>query len=797
MSSSKARLASSELSVARQSIGGDVADETKIQLFEPMQPKLEHVRPELLEPYQVEEAVEGPDLRAHWRTIQKRRWTILSILLVALTIVSIVTWKQKAVYRADALLEIQKENANIPTVQELFQLENVSDNYLETQYKVLQSETLARRVIDQLHLERDSEFNPPKNGWFQAQAQAAAPTPDSLVDPDVEQTVLREFRDRLSVDPVRRSRLVQISFESEDPKVAAQAVNALAENYIQGNLESRWQAAQKASEWLSQQLQSFKAKLEKSEDDLQEYAQKNGLLFLETQKGDTENIVNERLRQLQDELTKAQAERYAKESLYRLTQSGDYSALPGIVDNKLMQELTARLAELERQKAALTPTFNRDYPKMKEIQSQIDENERRLAEERKRAAQGIVDDYLAATRRESLVREAFEQQQNQANTVAGRTVQYNILKREVDTNKQLYEGLLQRLKEAGVSAGMNASNIRVVDAAVPPTRPIRPRPVLNLGLALLLSLGCGIGMAFLQEHLDNTLKSSDDIERVLRVPTLALIPSRESLNHGNTGVYGLLENKASHKNGNGKLTLLEKHPGKTWIRIDGNGTQHSALSEAFRGLRTSVLLSAAGRPPRSLTFVSAEPGEGKTTVASNLSISLAQLGKRVLLIDGDMRRPCIHKLFNIEVHSGGLVTHLTGEEGWSHLVRPTGLVNLDCLVCGPVPPNPSELLSSDRMQTLILEAMAEYQFVLIDAPPLLNVTDGRILATMVDGALLVVRGGYTPQELVQRAQLHVRDVGAHLIGVVLNDVDVRHNGYYQSYYGYGSYGDSKGQIEKN
>jgi succinoglycan biosynthesis transport protein ExoP len=796
MSSSKARLASSALLVARQSIGGDVADETKIQLFDPMQPKLERVRAELLEPYQIEEAMEGPDLRAHWRTIQKRRWTILSILLVVLTIVSIVTWKQKSVYRADALLEIQKENANIPTVQELFQLENVSDNYLETQYKVLQSETLARRVIDQLHLERDSEFNPPKNGWFQAKAQAAAPTPDSLADPDVEQTVLREFRDRLSVDPVRRSRLVQISFESEDPKVAAQAANALAENYIQENLESRWQAAQKASEWLSQQLQSFKAKLEKSEDDLQEYAQKNGLLFLETQKGDTENIVNERLRQLQDELTKAQAERYAKESLYRLTQSGDYSALPGIVDNKLMQELTARLAELERQKAALTPTFNRDYPKMKEIESQIDENERRLAEERKRAAQGIVDDYLAATRRESLVREAFEQQQNQANTVAGRTVQYNILKREVDTNKQLYEGLLQRLKEAGVSAGMNASNIRVVDAAVAPTRPIRPRPVLNLGLALLLGLGCGIGMAFLQEHLDNTLKNSDDIERVLRVPTLALIPSRESLNHGNTGVYGLLENKTSHKNGNGKLALLEKHPGKTWIRIDGNETQHSALSEAFCGLRTSVLLSAAGRPPRSLTFVSAEPGEGKTTVASNLSISLAQLGKRVLLIDGDMRRPCIHKLFNIEVHSGGLVTYLTGEEGWSHLVRPTGLVNLDCLVCGPVPPNPSELLSSDRMQTLILEAMAEYQFVLIDAPPLLNVTDGRILATMVDGALLVVRGGYTPQELVQRAQLHVRDVGAHLIGVVLNDVDVRHNGYYQSYYGYGSYGESKGQIEK-
>ena len=772
-----------------------MADDSKIQLFDPNRSGLEHVRVESLEPYQMEEEVEGPDLRAHWRTIRKRRWTVFSILLVALTIALLVTWKEKAVYHADALLEIQKENASIPTVQELFQLENVSDNYLETQYKVLQSETLARRVIDQLHLERDSEFNPPRDGWIQAQAHAASP--DSPTDPDVEQTVLREFKARLSIDPVRRSRLVQISFESQDPKVAAQVVNALADNYIQENLESRWQAAQKASEWLSQQLQTFKAKLEQSEDDLQEYAQKNGLLFLETEKGDTENIVNERLRQLQDELTKAQAERYAKESIYRLTEAGDDSALPGVVDNKLMQELTARLAELERQKAALAPTFTSDYPKVKEIQSQIDEVQRRLNEERKRATQGIVDDYLAATRRENLVREAFDQQQAQANQVAERTVQYNILKREVDTNKQLYEGLLQRLKEAGVSAGMNASNIRVVDAAVPTTRPVRPRTILNLGLALLLGLGSGIGMAFLQEHLDNTLKNSDDVERVLRMPTLALIPSRESLEQGNAIVHGLPQEGPSRVDGIGKRAPLEKRLAKTWIRIDGEGNQHSALSEAFRGLRTSVLLSAAGRPPRSLTFVSAEPGEGKTTVAGNLSISLAQLGKRVLLIDGDMRRPCVHKLFHIEDRSGGLVTFLTGEDGWRHLVRPTGVTDLDCLICGPVPPNPSELLSSDRMQRLIIEALSEYQFVLIDAPPLLNVTDGRILATMVDGAILVVRGGFTPEELAQQAQFYVRDVGARLIGAVLNDVDIRRDGYYQGYYHYGSHGEGDGPNNKN
>ena len=772
-----------------------MTEESKIQLFETIRPKLERLRPELLEPYQIAEAEEGPDLRAYWRIIQKRRWTILSILLVTFASVLIVTIKEKPIYRANTLLEIEKENPNIPTVQELFQLEDVSDNYLETQYKVLQSDTLARRVIEELHLDQVKEFNPPKGGWFLENTHAAARTEGSVVDAETEQAILVRFNDRLSVEPVRRSRLVQVSFESQDPNVAAKALNALASNYIQENLESRWDAAQKASEWLSQQLQSFKAKLEKSEDDLQQYAQNNGLLFLETEKGDTENIVDERLRQLQDELTKAQADRYTKESLYRLVQAGDYSSLPGVVDNKLMQDLTERLADLVKEEAALTPTFTSDYPKVKQIQSQIDDTQKMLNQERKRAAQGIVDDYLAAVRRETLVREAFDQQQQQANLVAARAVQYNILKREVDTNKQLYEGLLQRLKEAGVSAGMNASNIRIVDAAVPPTKPVSPRPVLNLGLALLIGLGFGVGVAFLQEHWDNTLKNSDDIERLLRVPTLALIPSRESLSHTSTTVYGRAGQTLTLPNG--KRVALQKVSGKTWIRIDGNGTQHSALSEAFRGLRTSVLLSAAGRPPRSLTFVSAEPGEGKTTIASNLAISLAQLGKRVLLIDGDMRRPCVHKLFGIENHSDGLVTYLTGEQEWRQLVRPTGMAGLDCLVCGPVPPNPSELLSSDRMQMLIQEAMAEYQFVLVDAPPLLNVADGRILATMVEGAILVVKGGFTPRELAQQAQLHIRDVGAHLIGVVLNDVDIRHNGYYNGYYRYGGYGESKGSAEKN
>ena len=687
-------------------------EDDELALYEPTPAILASQRARTLSPYEIVDTGDGPDVLAYWRVIRKRIWTIVSALLVILSMGLLITVKQKPVYRANTLLEIAKENPNILTVQELFQLENVSDNYLETQYKVLQSETLARRVIGDLRLGQVKEFN-----------QNASQTLPA--DRETEQRVLRQFEDRLSVEPVRRSRLVQVSFESQDPQLAAKVMNALAANYVQENLETRWEATQKASEWLSQQLQSLKARLEKSEDDLQSYAQARGLLFLESEKGETVNIVDQRLRELQDEMTKAQADRYEKESLYRLVQSGDYSALPGVVDNKLMQDLTVQLANLERQKAELATVFSDTYPKVKETQSQIDRIQELLGQERKRAADKITNDYMAAVRRETLVSQAFEDQRNQANLVAERSVQYNILKREVDTNKQLYEGLLQRLKEAGVSAGLKASNIRIVDAAVPPTKPVKPRFFLNLTLALVAGLSVGVGIAFLQEHLDNTLKTAEDVERFLRVPALAFVPSQDSLIRHAKRLYGSAEQSSIKTNGNGHSTSLEKGLPKDWIRIDSyNGARRSALAEVFGGLRTSVLLSTAGKPPRSLTFVSANPSEGKTTVASNLAISLAQLGKRVLLIDGDMRRPCVHKLFDIQGHSTGLVGYLTGQEKWNHLVQRSGISELDCLVCGPIPPNPSELLSSDRMPALIREAMAEYQFVLIDAPPLLNVADG-------------------------------------------------------------------------
>ena len=742
---------------------------------------------ELPDSYELLESGPPLDLLSYGRILRKRLPTILIVFFILFTVVLIATLKQRSVYRAQVLLEIQKENPDIPTIKELYELEEVSDAYLRTQYSILASESLARRVIDQLDLQTLSEFNSPSwwHVWPLTRKRSAVQTfavsrVPEVRDRGLSQQVLERFQSRLLIDPVNRTRLVAIRFDSHDPELAARVVNTLAADYVDQSLEARWEATQKASDWLSQQLVGVKAKLESSEDELQSYARRNGLVFLETDKGASENVANERLQQLQDQLTKAQVERYEKEALYRLVQTGESGALPGVFQNKLIQDLSERLAEFKREYAQLSTTFNPDYPRVKEIQSQIDDIEASLAEERKRAADSIVNDYSAAVRRENLLQEGLEEQQKQVNLIAERSVQYNILKREVDTNKQLYEGLLQRLKEAGVSAGLKASNIRIVDSAEPPAKPVEPKTPLNLAVALFLGLGLGICTALFQERMDDTLKGDDDIERLVGLPSLALIPIVPASNRDQHGIHKFLP---------GDKTLMLKGDGtgknsrSSWHRIDRDGIQHPPLVEAFRSLRTSVLLSTPDRPPSSLLVTSAQPAEGKTTVACNLAISLAQLGHRVLLVDADLRVPSLHKLFGIG-GSVGLVSYLTGQQDWRTAVRPSGSLGLDLLVCGPVPPNPSELLSSQSMGALIRSAIAEYKFTILDSSPMLALADSRILAPLVNGVLLVAKCGITSREHLHHAQSGIRGVDGNLIGVVLNNVDIRTNGYYN----YGPYG---------
>jgi succinoglycan biosynthesis transport protein ExoP len=759
-------------------------DQNKIEVRKTGEVRLERRRA-LLASTRSDELEKPPDLLAYWRVLRKHRWTVLTGFSVLFTVVLAGTLDQKPTYRAKALLEIENESPSLVSPQELFHIDVVTDTYLETQYKVLASDDLAERVIDQLGLDQVAEFRPPVRPWpwnkfasLFSQTHAIDGSP-AQGDPAIREAVLAHFQEQLDVKPIRRSSAVEISFDSQDPDLAARVVNALTDGYIQRNLESRWDATQKASEWLSQKLLDLKAKLEKSEYDLQTYASANGLLFLETSQGNTESLENQSLRELQEELTRAQAARYETESVYRLIQTGDFGSLPGVFENKLLQDLSVRLADLQSERAQLEATFTGDYPKMKQTQSQIAEIQAALDRERQRAAQKISNDYFAAVRRENLVQQAFAEKQKQANLIAEKSVQYGILSREVDSNKTMYEGLLQKLKEAGVSSGLKAGNIRIVDKGKASYMPVYPKVLVNLSLAAVLGLGLGICAAFLQERLDQTIQNPQDVDHFLRVPVLAFIPSLESLNGRRNAGIARMEPGF-------QLGLDEPKPETLGARVMGRPRNDrgvytsSVLSEAFRELRTSVLLSIGGRSVNSILVTSAQSGEGKTVTAVNLAISLAQLGGRVLLIDADMRRPSVHKYF--PQGESRLSSYLAGQGRWQDMVFQTSVSSLSVLLCGPLPLNPAELLSSDAMWALMREATTAYSFVVLDSPPLLNVADTRILASKVDATVLVVNSGDTPRQAVQYAGAQVRSAGANLLGVVLNNIDVRFNDYSQFAY---------------
>ena len=731
----------------------------------------------LLEPEALEvSADEAPNLLDYWHVIMKRRWVVLPCLLAVFSTVAIGTLKQKPIYEGKVLIEINPEQPNVLNFQEILQLDTRNaDSYRETQYKVLQSRTLAERVVRDLQLYRNPEFYRTRRlfGLIErdpetvpSAAQGDPPDPSS----EAYRNSVEKFLDLVSVSPVRRSDLVEVAMYSQDPQLAARIANQLASDYIDQNLQVKWDETLKASEWLAGQLTGLKAKLEKSEDALQAYARANSILFVEERK----NLVSARLEQIQQEYTKAQAERFQKEALYSLVEQGKIQDLPGFLDNQLIQGLAIRLAELERDYSQLTATVKPDYPKAVALKKQIDTLQAALDQQKQSLTQNIVDQYRAAVGREGYLADALERQKKEVNDIAEKTIQYNILKREVDTSKQLYDGLLQRLKEAQVSAGLKASNIRVVDPAEIPKGPVKPRVMLNLALAVILGLGLGIGLAFFQEYLDVTIKNPDEVERLVRLPSLGVIPVFSSDGAG----------KAA---GETSLSVVPQHhhmPAAPAIQTD------PAAVEAFRSLRTSILLSA-NPVPRMLLVTSALPGEGKTTTTVNLGATLASLGSRVLIVDCDMRRPACHRSAGVE-NSPGFVQCLTGRVELPEAILPVpGVANLSVIPCGPIPPNPAEVLSSPLAGELLRRLRGEFEYVIVDSPPLLSVADARILSTLSDAVVLVVRAYETPYDVVRRARALLYAAGARVLGVALNDVDFRREGYGYGYsgkyyrYGYG------------
>ncbi|HYL84944.1 MAG TPA: polysaccharide biosynthesis tyrosine autokinase [Candidatus Angelobacter sp.] len=709
-----------------------------------------------------------PHLYDYLLILRKHQWLILSFMLAVVTIVAIATFRMQPVYIATARVEIDRENANILPFQGADSYDYMVDteNYIETQAKILTSETLALQTIRNSGLTARPEFSSP-NG--PSEAVAIGSLANQKRPPE-----LAEFLNSLSVRRVPNSRLMDVSFESTDPELASRIVNAHIATYVEQNFRSKYESTTQASTWLADQLNDFKVKVQKSEDARIAYERQNQIWTVD----DKENMTTQRLGEMNKEFTEAQSERMKKESLYQFAKSGNLDAVPQLQTNPTITEMLKKRTEATADYSEALAQYGPNFPKVQRLRNQLKEVDDNIEKEKQKVLDVLESDYQEARQHEVMTSQALDQAKADANQMAEKLVEYNILKREAEANKTLYEGLMTKMKETAISAGLRSSNIRIVDPAMVPTTPARPAKARNVTLAFLVGLVGGIGLALMREYLDNTVKTPDDVETLARLPSLAVVPQFASSN-GNKR-RGVLPGLSS--NGHDKrIELVAQHLPK------------SQMSEAFRALRTSILLSQADHPPQVILVTSALPREGKTTAAANLAVTLAQLGDSTVLVDADLRKPGIGRLLNLAGGKyAGLSSYLAGVSSLDLVSVPhPAIPNLVAIPTGPLPPNPADLLSSHKLADAIAELRTKFKFIVIDSPPIMAATDAVILSVQADGVLLVVRSGETPKEAFTRTRDLLASVKSRVLGVVLNAVDSSAPDYYYSYryypysYGYG------------
>ena len=721
-----------------------------------------------------------PHLLDYLMILRKHQWLIVSFLLALVTVVTIATFRMQPVYEATTRIEIDRENTNfLPFAgNDPYDLYQDLEDYIETQSKILASETLAMQTIKSLSLDQDPRFggHPQNPGALEVTA-----TKGGVQSPP---PALGAFLGGLSVKRVPNSRLLDVTFATRDPQLAAAIVNAHVNNFIEQNFRSRYEATTQASNWLANQLDELKGKVEASEDARIKYERDNQIWTID----EKQDVTTQKLADINRELTGAQADRINKEAVYELAEVANYDAIPAVRESPVVQDSLKRQGELSDQYTEALNQYGPKFPKVVRLEAQLKEIKELIENEKKSIGNQIEAEYRGSRQRELLLQRALDQQKNEAASMADKMVQYNILKREAEANKQLYDGLLQKLKEAGITAGLRSSNVRVVDPALMPVAPSRPRKSRDISLAILVGLIGGIGLALLREYLDNTVKNPEDVETLSRLPSLAVVPAfTNSDGHGRWQKF-----LRGSENGFQERVALLSH-----------FQPQSQISEAFRALRTSLLLSQADRPPQVILVTSALPHEGKTTSAVNISVTLAQLGDRTLLIDGDLRKPGISRALRMpDGKHSGLSSYLAGVTALDHVAIPHPLIhNLHAIPTGPIPPNSADLLSSHRLLEMMCELRRQYKFIVIDSPPIMAATDAVILSTLADGVLLVVRSGETPKEAFLRTRELLHSVKSRVLGVVLNAVDSNSPDYYYSYRcypsSYGAYRGDDAEKSKN
>jgi polysaccharide biosynthesis transport protein len=708
-------------------------------------------------PYLAEE--ESPLLH-YWRILKKRRWTVLATLGIIFSLTVIATLNATRLYQATSKVAIFPETPNVLGFKDAA---NGSPDFdyestLETQAAILRSDSLAMKVIEATRLDRNPKFTglPPQPAEDSLRVSSMQPDPAKAAG------LLGAFRGGLSVQLVPNSRLVQISYTHSDPRLASEIANALVRTFVEENFKTKYEAVTQTSDWLSTELADLQLKVQTSEEKLVRYQKDHSILGVD----EKQNIVTAKLDELNRELTAAQTDRILKESSSSLAGDGhpaSFSKPSREGASSMLERLREREAELNIQYAQATTEFGTGYPKVTELNNQINQLRAEIAAEETRMQQEIRDQYLAALQRETLLTSAFNQQKQEANHLNESAIEYSVLKRDAEANRQLYQDLLQRLKEAGVSAGLRSSNIRVVDIARTPTHPIKPDVPRNLLLGLILGLAGGLGVAFVLESLDTSIRTMDEVCAISALPALGTIPLQVA---SSGSLRKRLKPVTAASNGHQPYLV-------TYVR------PKSEAAEAYRSLRTSILLSAYGAPPKVILITSALPQEGKTTISANSALVLAQRGGRVLLIDADLRRPGIDKLFGLRSR-GGLSTLLSGGDKTEDVIVPfTDVPNLWILPAGPIPPQPAELLGSNVMKDHLARWRTEFDHVIIDTPPCLSVTDAVVLSPEADRIILVARAGKTTKLALRRACDLLLQVNARVMGIVLNALNMRSDeGYY-------------------
>lgn len=747
----------------------------------------------------------------YWRAIRKRLWLVAGIVALSTMLAVVYVARKPDFYEAQARVQVDLEDTGT-LVNNTRPLYAPTDDpiYFNTQLQILVSPGLMRRVVRTLDLEHNPDFfkgNPAQRqsmwqtmgrmvGLGSQPRNAETKPPDQLPltnsvaqatgEEDLNEAkrlapYVNQILNALKVEPVKETRgyyketrLIDIKYSHTDPQVASKVVNAIAETYVYSNLEKKTETNSTTGGFLQKRIAELQQQIRTGEERLVNYAKNNQIISLDQ----NQNMVVDRLSVLNRQLLDAENERKIAEAAYNAAKAPGAATALADADAKQANEIESKLVELRQKRALLMVDATEEAPEVKEVDQQVTELDRQLKDLLSRKSATLLTNlhtrYQQGIQREQALRKAFDEQRAQTLSQNEAAINYRIIQQEIETNRSLLKDLLQGAKENDVVLAGKPNNISIVDHALTPDNPVGPNRARTIFAAFFLSIGLGLGLALFFEYLDDTVHSTQEVERTLHLPALAVIPAiggatRRPLIPAMTALQ--------KQNGNGAEN------GELLIKADGR----SPLAEAYRHLRTSVLLSTAGRAPKSLLVTSSLPGEGKTTTAVNTAISLAQTGASVVIIDADMRRPRLQNIFHTESEEGlsSILSSETSESDMLAMVETDEESGLDVLSSGPIPPNPAELLGSDQMRRLMATLQARYTHVVVDSPPISSFTDGVLISTMVDGVLLVVHGGKSSRHIVRRSKQLLNDVGAKVLGVVLNNVNLQSHDYYyyQTYYG--------------